>query len=122
MTDLAHVMGQDLSFGPTGDFALVDGADETTQRLLRRLLTNPHGYLWRSDYGAGLAAFVGQPAQETRIAAIARAQVFMEAAVAQVPAPVIGVTSYPDGTVALDVSYADAGTGATFALPTQTLA
>jgi phage baseplate assembly protein W len=122
VADASHVFGQDLTFGPTGDFATVDGADEGVQRVLRRLLTNPLGYIWRPDYGAGLPAFVGQPAQQDRIAAIARAQMFLEAAVAQTPAPVIAVTPYPNGTVSLSIAYTDAQSGDPVAVPTQTLA
>ncbi|MGI4941880.1 MAG: hypothetical protein ACRYHQ_15185 [Janthinobacterium lividum] len=90
--------------------------------MLRRLLTNPLGYIWQPTYGAGLPAFVGQPAQQDRIAAIARAQMFLEAAVAQSPAPVIAVTPYPDGTVSLAISYVDAQSGGGVTVPTQILA
>ena len=108
MADLAHVMGGDLSVGPTGDLAVVLGVTETQQRVLRRLLTNPGAYLWQLGYGGGLPGMIGQPAEPNRIAAIIRAQVLQEAAVAPNPPPSVSVTVQPDGTVTASVIYTDA--------------
>ena len=99
MSDLHHAWGGDLSAGLTGDLAAVSGPALGTERVLRRLLTNPGDYLWQPGYGAGLARFVGQPAQMLR-----------EAAVAPEPEPVIEVQSDPGGTLSVSVRYADAET------------
>ncbi len=113
MSDLQHQFGSDLSVGPTGDVATVSGAALGQQRVLRRLLTNAGDYIWQLGYGAGLAQFVGQPADATRIRAVIRGQVFKEMAVARTPEPVIDVVSDGAGTITVRVSYADAKTNVT---------
>ncbi|CAH2606511.1 conserved protein of unknown function (plasmid) [Rhodovastum atsumiense] len=113
MADLAHTMGSDLSVGATGDLALSTGSQAGQERVLRRLLTNPTDYLWDLGYGAGLPAMVGQPANAQRIAAIARAQMRQEAAVASSPAPTVTVSAQDDGTVVASIRYVDADTGET---------
>ncbi len=85
------------------------------QRVLRRLLTNPGDYIWQLDYGAGLARFIGQPANPLQIKAVIRSQIFKEAAVARQPEPVIDVQISPGGaagTVYVYVRYVDADSGA----------
>ena len=62
MPDISHQFSADLSLSPTGDLATITAPQLTQQRVLRRLLTNPGDYIWHPSYGAGLAAFVGQPA------------------------------------------------------------
>jgi phage baseplate assembly protein W len=110
MFDLAHQFGSDLSVGPTGDVATVSGSTLGQQRVLRRLLTNAGDYIWQLGYGAGLAQFVGQPADAMRIRAVIRSQIFKETAVARTPEPTIDVASDGAGTVSVQVSYADAET------------
>ena len=86
------------------------------QRVLRRLLTNPGDYIWQLDYGAGLARFIGQPANPLQIKAVIRSQIFKEAAVARQPEPVIDVQVSPGGaagTVYVYVRYVDADNGQT---------
>jgi hypothetical protein len=113
MTDIAHTFGQDLAFGPTGDLLIADVPDVTTQRVLRRLLTNQGDYLWQLQYGAGLPSLVGQPARVNEIHGLIRGQMLQEAGVAQNPAPTVTVSSSPNGTVFANVTYADADTGST---------
>ncbi len=113
MSDLEHQFGSDLSVGPTGDVASVSGSALGQQRVLRRLLTNAGDYIWQLGYGAGLAQFVGQPADAMRIRAVIRSQIFKETAVARMPEPTIDVVSDGGGTVVVQVSYADAGTNQT---------
>jgi phage baseplate assembly protein W len=114
MADVAHQWGSDWVSGPTGDIALVADAVLGQQRVLRRLLTNPGDYIWQLDYGAGLARFIGQPANALQITAIIRSQIFKESAVARDPEPVISVQVDPaGGTVYVDVRYADTTTGET---------
>jgi phage baseplate assembly protein W len=109
-------MGSDLAAGPTGDLAASTGTEYGKERVLRRLLTNPGAYLWHPSYGAGLAAFVGQPVNAARIKAVIRSQIMKEAVVARTPAPIITVTSTDTGFVYASIVYADAATGATVTL------
>jgi hypothetical protein len=117
LADLAHFWGQDITSGPTGDIGTVERSDRTSQRLIRRLLTNPGGadYLWQPDYGAGLPALIGQPLDLGALDALIRGQIALEPSVAQSPAPVIELTPVQGG-VSISVSYVDnAGTGGSFA-------
>jgi phage baseplate assembly protein W len=116
MPDLSHQWGSDLAVGPTGDLAVASGAELGQQRVLRRLLTNPGEYIWQLGYGAGLARFIGEPANALQIEALIRSQIFKEAAVARTPEPVIDVTVSPagaGGTVYVYVRYQDAPSGQT---------
>ena len=114
MADVLHQWGSDLAPGPTGDIALASDALLGTQRVLRRLLTNPGDYIWQLDYGAGLARFIGETTNSRQITAVIRSQIFKESVVARNPEPVIGVQVDPaGGTVYVDVRYADATTGET---------
>ncbi|MGC1411086.1 MAG: hypothetical protein WA864_19355 [Acetobacteraceae bacterium] len=111
MADLSHQWGSDLAIGATGDISTADGSSLGQQRVLRRLLTNPGDYIWQLDYGAGLARFVGQPANTLQIRAVIRSQIFKEAAVARLPEPLIDVQATPggaSGTVYVYVRYVDA--------------
>jgi phage baseplate assembly protein W len=128
MADVFHMWGNDLVAGPvstlagvvdaSGDLLTVGGTvpeqpgqGKTVQRLLRRLLTNPGEYIWQPTYGAGLGRFLGQPISVPVITAVIRSQIFLEAAVAQTPAPVITVTAQKNGTVSCHILYTDAQTG-----------
>jgi len=113
MQDTSLIWSQDLATGNTGDLALVSGTVLGQQRVLRRLLTNPGDYVWHPDYGAGLARFVGSPADVAAIRAVVRSQIFMEPAVARLPEPVIDVRSTGDGSVYVQVRYVDAAIGST---------
>ena len=112
MADIAHVWGQDLQIGPTGDLALVADDGETQQRILHRLLTNLGDYIWQLSYGAGLPAMVGQVANGPAIGALIREQMALEPSVAASPEPIITATAAGDGTVAVTIQYADAESGA----------
>jgi phage baseplate assembly protein W len=113
MADLSHQFGSDLTIGPTGDLAYVTATQLGQQRVLKRLLTNPGDYIWQPDYGAGLAQFIGQPAQANQIRAVLRSQVFKEPVVARTPEPVIDVQFDDTGTFSVQLRYADAATGQT---------
>jgi len=116
MFDLSHQWASDLSTGPTGDLALVNGSTLGQQRVLRRLMTNPGDYIWHMNYGAGLAQFIGQPCNASQIQAIIRSQIFKEATVARTPEPVITVQSDQisgAGSVYVQIRYVDAATGQT---------
>jgi phage baseplate assembly protein W len=111
--DVWHQWGADLAIGPTGDVATASGTLLGTQRVLRRLLTNPGDYIWRLAYGAGLAQFVGQPANALQISAVIRSQIFQEAAVARSPEPVIAASADTTGAVYAGIRYVDGDTGQT---------
>ena len=113
MADLHHIWAGDLAPSPTGDILLAAGPPLGTQRVLRRLLTDPGAYLWHPGYGAGLGRFVGEPADPRAIAALIRAQMGREPAVAPAPEPVVTVRGDPGGTLAVQVRYADAETAET---------
>ncbi len=113
MNDLFQQWGNDLAVDAHGDFALASGALRSQQRVLRRLLTNPGDYIWQPAYGAGLAQFVGQPANPLQIEAIIRTQLLNEPAVAQTPAPSVTVSYDSLGTISVMLSYVDATNGET---------
>ena len=111
MTDISHTIGSDLSIGPTGDLAQAGDPALGTQRVLRRLLTNPGDYIWQLAYGAGLARMVVQPTNAAAIQGVIRSQMLQEAAVATTPAPVVTVSADGSGNVFATVQYTDAATG-----------
>ena len=111
MADIAHIVGNDLSIGLTGDLAVVDLADWTQQRILRRLITNPGGYIWQLNYGGGLPGMVGSTVSAQQTAAIIRKQMALEAAVATQPEPTVTVLAGENNEVFATVSYQDAQTG-----------
>ncbi len=113
MNDLFQQWGNDLAVSPTGDLALAAGAVRGQQRVLRRLLTNPGDYIWQPSYGAGLAQFVGQPANPLQIEAVIRTQMLNEAVVAPTPAPAITISADTTGTLSVSISYVDAPSGET---------
>ncbi len=116
MYDLSLQWGSDLSIGPTGDLALVSGSQLGQQRVLRRLMTNAGDYIWQIGYGAGLAQFIGQPANASQIQAVVRSQIFKETTVSRTPEPTITVQFSPSdgtGTVFLEILYVDAASGQT---------
>jgi phage baseplate assembly protein W len=113
MADLWHQFGSDLAAAANGDLATVIGSAFGQQRVLRRLLTNPGDYIWQPDYGAGLAQFIGQPVDVAAIQGRIGSQVFLEAAVARSPEPMIDVQADEAGRVFAQVTYSDATTGQT---------
>lgn len=110
MTDLYHFIGDDLSVSPTGDVQQVEGLEQTSQRILRRLLTNPGDYIWHPNYGAGLGQKIGTVLDARAITALITSQIFLEDNVARSPAPVISVTPIANG-IAVRIQYYDGSTG-----------
>jgi hypothetical protein len=109
MYDIFHEWGADLGVGSGGDIALSSGSDMISQRVCRRLLTNPGDYLWALDYGGGLARFIGQPARSTEIEAVITSQLLLESAVPISPAPQVTttVTDATNGYVIANITYVD---------------
>ncbi|GGH14917.1 hypothetical protein GCM10007036_14550 [Alsobacter metallidurans] len=110
MPDLYHFWGSDLVAGSTGDVRTVDGSTLGTQRVLRRLLTNPGDLIWHPEYGAGLPRLVGELLDLPALTALIRSQIFLEDAVAPTPEPTITVSPIANG-VSVYILYADAQTG-----------
>jgi hypothetical protein len=120
LADLFHYWGNDLQQGPTGDIAPAFRADRTSQRIIRRLLTNPGGgeYPWQPEYGAGLPAKIGAPLDLGYLRALIIGQVALEPSVARNPAPQVTLTPIQGG-VSIAVVYYDlsgAGTPLSFNL------
>lgn len=110
MPDAFHTFGSDLQLSATGDLLTAAIPTETTQRVLRRLMTNAGGYIWQLAYGAGLPARVGRKANAKAIASLVRSQIFQEGGVAQQPPPVVSVSETTGGMVFCAIQYTDAVT------------
>ena len=108
MADASLVWGGDMAFTPTGDLSMEDGGSLGQQRVLRRLLTNPQDYTWHPEYGGGLGQFVGDVANARMIEGAIRSQLYVEAAVAHQPEPEVSAASLADGSVYVNIVYADA--------------
>jgi hypothetical protein len=118
MSDLFHIFGQDLQLSPSGGLLMADGQTLDTQRVIRRLLTNPADEYFNVAYGAGLGQFIGQPVNEAQIAAVTRTNMYREASVQHTPPPTIQIAQFPNNVVELDVIYTDAsGQRVTLNLP-----
>ncbi len=116
MADISMVWSGDLLISPTGDLATVSGLELGTQRVLRRLQTNPRDYIWNPEYGAGLAQFIGRPIDPAGIEALIRDQMTLEAAVATTPEPAIAVQSDVGGKLYAQIRYVDTDTASAAAL------
>ena len=112
VSDLHLDWAGDLASSETGDLVTVGQPALGTERVLRRLLTNPGSYVWHPTYGAGLARFVGQPIDVAGVQALIRSQMLLESAVAADPEPVVTVQSDVGGSLFVQVRYADAATAA----------
>lgn len=121
MPDLEMSWSGDLSVSATGDLAVVSDPNLGTQRVLRRLMTNPCDYIWSPDYGAGLGQFVGRPVDLAGVEALIRTQMSLETAVSSTPEPVISVSSDVAGRLYLQIRYEDSETAISSALTTSVL-
>lgn len=113
--DIFHTWGADLAFAANGDLLTATGPTETTQRLLRGLLTAAGEYLFHPAYGVGAGQDVGLALTSGDYAQIqARIQglVGSDAGVAATPAPTFDFQMRPDGRLGVRVQYADARNGA----------
>jgi phage baseplate assembly protein W len=104
-SDLALWFGSDLSVAASGDLLSVGEPIRSEQRLVRRLLTPPGSYIWRPNYGAGLAQYIGKPTAAKAITAIVRAQLKLESAIATTPAPQITVSANTSGVLIVTIQY-----------------
>ncbi|WP_293857186.1 hypothetical protein [uncultured Alsobacter sp.] len=110
MPDIDHLFGSDLTASGSGGLLAVDGSQRGLERVLRRLLTNPGDYIWHPEYGAGLPRWVGETLDVEALTSLIRSQIFLEAAVARTPEPVITVSPILNGVV-VRIVYSDAETG-----------
>ncbi len=116
--ELSQLYGFDLVITPNSQLELVDGAEQTYQRILRRLMTNPGQYLFAPDYGAGLGLYVGQNltvALEHQIKGVITKQMFKEDTVAQSPRPVISL-SQNGSQLIVSITYAVKPSGLIYTL------
>ena len=113
MQDAALFWGNDYVASPIGDIGLVDSTLLGQQRVLRRLLTNPGDYVWQPEYGAGLGRFIGAPLDVRAVTSAIRSEIFKEVAVSRLPEPVVEASQDLDGTLFINIRYADATSGDT---------
>ena len=109
MADLEMSWSGDLALSSTGDLATAVDPTLGTQRVLRRLMTNPGDYLWNPDFGAGLGRYVGRPVAPSEVQALVRVQMKLEAAVASAPEPIISVSADNAGLF-IQIRYEDSAT------------
>jgi hypothetical protein len=115
VSDIGHIWGGDIGVTSTGDIAVVSGADRTTQRVLRRLMTAAttaiqSDYPWLPTYGIGMGERVGRVGVDTReLQAIVLGQLSQEQSVATSPAPTVSVTETRNGSgeYEVDCAYTD---------------
>lgn len=108
LADIDHLYGQDVAVTPSGDIAVVTNRQRTIQRVIRRLLSTKTGvansaYPCEPDYGAGLAAKIGQTFTVSEIQALVLGQLLQEPSVAPSPAPRIAVTPIVTGGATIDI-------------------
>ena|SRR6266566_4880483 len=113
MTDIALEWTDDFQVDSTGDLRTVDGDDEVRQRLERRLFTKVNGYVWHSNYGAGLPQKIGSVFSVEDIRSICAAQLALEASVAPFPPAILGVAQSPNdpSIITISIQYYDAKAG-----------
>ena len=98
--DINCPYGQDIIPSASGDLGTVTGATRSQQRVLRRLLTAINGYIWHTNYGAGIPNFVGQALSTdlfTQLKSLITSQIALENSVAQSPAPQIYLQTIANG-------------------------
>ncbi|NHN93824.1 phage tail protein [Acetobacter sicerae] len=111
MAVLSHTFGSDLDLDASGSLAVVDGATESQQSIMRRLFTNPGAYLWHLDYGAGLPQAVGRSITAAEIQGVVSAQMLEEDGVDQSQPVSTSVTGDAIGNYDCTITYTDAATG-----------
>ena len=114
---ISHNFGADITVSASGDILTTSAIPLETQRLLRRLMTNPGAYVFHREYGAGLGRFVGKPTKPVDIRAVILSQMVLEASVDQSSAPTINVVVNPaGGNVFVSIKFVYAPTGAASSL------
>lgn len=86
--DIDHWVGSDPNLSKSNDMGAVVSGSKSQQRILRRLLTNPGGYVWHPSYGAGILQHIGDTDANLQIIeGIIIAQAQLEQGVSQSPPP-----------------------------------
>lgn len=111
MARISHTFGGDLDLSASGGLAVVDGATESQQSIMRRLFTNPGAYLWHLDYGAGLPAAIGRNITAAEIQGVIATQMLEETGVDQSQPVSTSVTGNSIGDYHCSITYTDAATG-----------
>jgi hypothetical protein len=109
LNDINCNYGNDIVVSPSGDLDVSSGAERSQQRVLRRLLTAVNGYIWHTEYGAGLPGFIGQPSSLDnfdKLKSNILSNIFLESSVTQNPAPVISMQNVPTG-IFIQISYTE---------------
>lgn len=103
----------DFSLAPNGDLSIVDGVANSNQAIIRRLLTAVNGYIFHLTYGAGLPQRIGLTARANDIQSLVRAQILLEATVAQNPQPIVTLAKdlTVTGAYIITIKYIEAATG-----------
>ena len=110
--DISQNFGEDLRLSSQNDLLPVSDLERSKQSVLRRLLTNPGDYIWHTDYGAGLPAFVGQALSGDRfdeIRSLITSQIFLEPSVSQIPEPQILLQTIQGGLF-VQINYTESAT------------
>lgn len=114
MADVYHYFSGDLQLSSNGDLQTADSVQESQQRILRRLLTNPDDYIWHPEYGAGLPSWIGKTIDNNAMQSLIKTQMYLENSVVQIPQPQVDFTSFFGGISAL-IKYVEKDSN----LPTQ---
>jgi len=107
MPDAFHYIGNDLAWSSNGDLQTVFSVQESQQRILRRLLTNPADYIWNPAYGAGLPALIGNPEDDAATSSVILTQMYLEDSVVQNPQPQVDYVSTVGGTITASIRYVE---------------
>jgi hypothetical protein len=105
--DLDQTFGMDILTSPSGDLGIVSLEKRSQQRVVQRLMTNPGNYIWHTEYGAGLPAFVGEALSLNnydQIKSLILSNMFLEDSVSQNPPPVIFIQPIFNG-VFVQINY-----------------
>lgn len=114
--------GSDISAGPTGDLALVDGTQRGIERIVKRIMTRGKQFarinspaklgelIFHGKYGGSVPQRIGEIIDASLITAVIRAQIAKEGVAAKSPAPVITLDPFPNGVNVL-IQYNDRVTG-----------
>lgn len=118
MADLDLGWGGDLDLDDSGDLLTISGVEEGYQRIQRRLFTPVRGYVFHSEYGAGLPQRIGRPATPGNINSLVTAHIGLESFVAKTPIPQISVDKEEtvQGLFNIIINYQDSATGEPFAV------
>ena len=100
--DVFHVIGEDLRLDATGDLEVVSSTTETSQRIVRALLTPLGSYFWNPEFGTVIPPSIGEPLSQEllrEIEANVLATLLADDDVAASPAPEINIEVIPNGLV-----------------------